>query len=616
MIVSTQLFEAHLECPTKCWLLSRAEPAPGNIYAEWVRVQKATYCDEGIKRLLAGVAESDLATGLSIEKNLVGNWRLVVDLRLRTAKLESHLRAAERTSPEARGRPAQLVPYRFQFANKLTKNDKLSLAFDAFVLSEVVGSEVSFGRITHGDGHVTRKVKLSPLASEVQERVQSIAALVAQDSPPDLVLNAHCRECEFQARCHRLAADRDELSLLSGMSETERKKLHDKGIFTVTQLSYTFRPRRRRRQSHGKQEKFHHSLRALAIRENKIHAADLLDPRLNGTLVYLDVEGLPDCDFYYLIGILVRTADGPVQHGFWADDEVGEKRIWNEFLDTLSTIRDPQLIHFGSYETVFLKRMRERHGAPPKGSAVEKAIEHPVNLLSLIFARIYFPTFTNGVKEIAGYLGFRWSGPVASGLEAIVWRQRWEISRDPKQRKALLDYNREDCEALEAVADKLIEIHHASPLDGQPSQNDVVRTSKLTRQGPFVFKRNEFVFPEMESINKAAYWDYQRERVYVKSRHKLSCKRKRYVASRSALSPNATVEYARPSFCPTCKSKLIYRHGKRRKTVVDLRFMRHGVKRWVTRHVAQRYRCLSCLRFPEHGQQIQNLDGASASAYL
>ncbi len=26
-----------------------------------------------------------------------------------------------------------------------------------------------------------------------------------------------------------------------------------------------------------------------------------------------------------------------------------------------------------------------------------------------------------------------------------------------------------------------------------------------------------FAFPELEAINKAAYWDYQRERVYVRS---------------------------------------------------------------------------------------------------
>ena len=43
MIVSSQLFESYLECSTKCWLRSRAEPATGNFYAEWARAQNETY---------------------------------------------------------------------------------------------------------------------------------------------------------------------------------------------------------------------------------------------------------------------------------------------------------------------------------------------------------------------------------------------------------------------------------------------------------------------------------------------------------------------------------------------------------------------------------------------
>ena len=261
----------------------------------------------------------------------------------------------------------------------------------------------------HGDGHATLKVKTPALASEVRKRIKDITALLADNSPPDLVLNRHCGQCEFQARCRKQATEKDELSLLSGMSEKERKKLHGKGIFTVTQLSYTFRPRRRRRELRGKQEKFHHSLRALAIRENKIHAVDLLDPKLDGTPVYLDVEGLPDRDFYYLIGIRVGTGDGAVQHSFWADDENGEKRIWNEFLDILSAIPDPRLIHYGSYETIFLKRMCERHGGPREGSAAATAIEHAMNLLSFVFAQYLFPDVLQRIE------GDRWISRISAG---------------------------------------------------------------------------------------------------------------------------------------------------------------------------------------------------------
>jgi predicted RecB family nuclease len=75
--------------------------------------------------------------------------------------------------------------------------------------------------------------------------VERIAVQQESPSPPPLILNKHCAECAFQARCRQVAVEKDELSLLSGMTEKERKKQHDKGIFTITQLSYTFRPRRK-----------------------------------------------------------------------------------------------------------------------------------------------------------------------------------------------------------------------------------------------------------------------------------------------------------------------------------------------------------------------------------
>ena len=69
MIVTSQLFEAYIECPTKCWLRSRAEPTAGNVYAEWIRAQNEAYRRDGLKNLLAILPKSDCAMGLPISKN-------------------------------------------------------------------------------------------------------------------------------------------------------------------------------------------------------------------------------------------------------------------------------------------------------------------------------------------------------------------------------------------------------------------------------------------------------------------------------------------------------------------------------------------------------------------
>ena len=297
-----------------------------------------------------------------------------------------------------------------------------------------------------------------------------------------------------------------------------------------------------------------------------------------------------------MIGIRIGTGDHAVQYAFWADDETAEKRIWNEFLDVISTISNPRLIHFGSYETVFLERMSRRHGQPREGSTVALAIERAVNLLSFVFAHIYFPTFSNGLKDIAEYLGFRWSGSPRTGLEAIIWRHHWEVSGDQCVKQALLDYNRDDCEALALVANRIVGLYRLSPANSPSSQNDVIRASEVKQEGlfPLRFGRNTFAVPELEIINKAAYWNYQRERVYVQSRNKSAREREQHSTHRNTLKPNTTIECPRATACPRCKSNRINRNGKRSKTVLDLQFTKHGIKRWITRHVRVHQRCRSC----------------------
>ena len=185
--------------------------------------------------------------------------------------------------------------------------------------------------MSHGDNSATLKVKVPPLLAAVRKLIKQIVAQLANDSPPDLVLNRHCGECEFHDCCRQKALAKDDLSLLAGMREKERTKLRRKGIFTVTQLSYTFRPRRRPKRLRDKCEKYHHALKALAIREKKIHIVGSPELKIEGTPIYLDVEGLPDRDFYYLIGIRIGNGNSAVQHSLWADDVEDERKIWREF---------------------------------------------------------------------------------------------------------------------------------------------------------------------------------------------------------------------------------------------------------------------------------------------
>jgi len=618
MKITTSLFEASLKCLTKCFLLSLGETGAGNAYAAWVRTQVESYRREGIQDLMEGGTHDKCIGVLSGTADLkTPKWRLAVDFVARAQNLESRIDAVEKVPSEGRGKPAQFIPIRFIFSNKLTRDDKLLLAFDALVLSEMLGRKVSLGRIIHGDDHMTLRVKTATLAKEARKLTMKFDMMFSSHSPPDLVLKRHCAECEFQVRCMQKAIEKDDLSLLSSMTEKERRKFNSKGIFTVTQLSYTFRPRRRPKRLAAKREKYHHCLKALSLRERKIHIVGRPELKIEGTPVFLDVEGLPDCDSYYLIGVRIKTAEGIIQHSLWADRADEEKKIWTDFLSILSGIDNPVLIHYGSFETTFLKRMCDRYGRPPEGSAMAKAIESPGNLVSVVFAQIYFPTFSNGLKAIAGYLGFAWSAPTASGVQTIAWRHQWEATKTPSLKAAIRTYNAQDCEALELVASKLVELHQSSPEAEGSSLKDVVHTERLKPDHPYSFKRNTFSFPELDAINKAAYWDYQRERVYVKSNAGLKGALRRSSEARNVLLPNKTIECPPPRSCSKCDSTKFFGHGKRSKIVHDLKFMRYGIKRWIILYQFRRYKCQRCgaTFFPEERYWTRSKFGAGIVAY-
>jgi predicted RecB family nuclease len=598
MKITTSLFQAYIKCPTKCWLRFTGEPATGNEYAKWAQSQNESYRDAAIERLRSEGPQEEGAVAPAQEDLKTSKWRLGFDIVATSQNLETRLQAVERVPSEGRGKSARFIPIRFVYTNKLGKDEKLLLAFDAFVLSDVLGGEVSVGKIIHGDNHATQNVKTSTLVAEARKRLDKIATLLSNLAPPDLVLNRHCAECEFQARCRKLAVEKDDLSLLAGMKEDERKEYNSKGIFTVTQLSYTFRPRRRPKKLRDKKEKHHHSLKALAIREKKIYIVGSPELHIEGMPVYLDVEGLPERDFYYLLGVRIGNGESAVQHSLWADSVEDEGKIWREFLGILETVEKPVLIYYGSYETTFLHRMCARFGGPIGNAAgVVRAIEHPVNLLSTIYAQVYFPTFSNGLKEIAGALGFKWSEADASGSRSVIWRHSWNGSRDPAMKEKLITYNAEDCEALglvERTVSRLAD-RNVRPDAVETKETSVVRTDDLKH--PLVNKWREFSSPlsELEFVTNAAHWDYQRDRIYVRSSKQLKrARRKAKATPKNVWRVDKVIKEHASTKCPRCQRKGS-KHGTVRSRIVqEVVFGRFSVKRRIIRYEYQPYWCSKC----------------------
>jgi len=608
MPVTREVFEAFLKCPTKSYLRSKNVVGVYSEFGEWQQHVQERFKQAACRQFCSSVPEDELHVGTPPLRALEDRrYHVITDYAVDRPSIQSRLHALKlaRSDNDVGG---PYIPIRFIPRETLTAADKLLLAFDALALSQASGKMPRIGRIIHGPQYASVTVLLDGFLDKVRLIHGNIAAQQAEGTPPPLILNKHCGECEFQSRCRQIAIEKDDLSLLPNMTEKERRKQHDKGIFTVTQLSYTFRPRRR---SGPAAMKYQHALKALAIRKNQIHILGIPALSAPGTPVYFDVEGVPDSGFYYLIGLRTASPGSSVQYSFWADNSADEQNMWAECLRRLSRIDSPRLIYYGSYETQFLKRMRARYPHIGNPMFLEQLTKSALNLLSVIYAHVYFPTYSNGLKDVARYLGFRWSDSTSSGLSALVWRFQWETSREPRLKEKLITYNAEDCAATQMVAEALSALCQTVSSEGTPKA-DVVNVDSLKREFPQRFGEVEFVLPEFRQINQAAYWNYQRNRIYVRSNRRLQRLSRETLKGypKRELRPNKIIpiEEPRPVSCSHCNDPLIYKWGWFSQTVYDLRSSPAGIRRWVVRYLVRRYICWHCkatfhqyVRKPKYG---------------
>jgi len=602
MKITPRRFEAYLKCPMKCWLRSAGEHDVDNPYAVWFDAQNEAYRAAGIERLISETSQGQCALSPSEPTLKSATWKLAVNVFAQRPTLEAHLHAVRRVPMEDQQNCFQLVPVRFVFTNKLNKDDKSLLGFDALLLSELLNKEVSFGTIVHGTHHAVLKTDTSLLVEEVCKRIAEIESLLSNPAPPALVLNRHCPECEFQARCRQEATAKDDLSLLQGMSEKERERHRSKGIFTVTQLSYTFRPKRTPKRAKNLDKPRYLALQALAIRENTvyIHGAPVLPE--SETQVYLDIEGLLDREAYYLIGMLVVSNGHETFHSFWADTRSDEPIIFAQFAETISGIDNCRVFHFGDYETTALKsikpRLAERHQ-----QQIEIILQKCTNVLSIIYPHVYFPTYSNSLKEIGRFLGIAYADAPITGLESVIWRSNWELNGNPDLEARLRDYNKADCLYLKGVTEFILRQISSAP--GQDHGTKVGRTTEMSRPHPRwkMFDRHDYALEDLKCVIKSAYFDYQREKVFVRTDPSLKKVHKQH---RKLKQTNLRANQERNlqcKKCPFCRTRAVEAVQERDRFTIDLKFSKNGVRKAITHTTYFRYRCLKC------GQAFSSWDG-------
>jgi len=377
-------------------------------------------------------------------------------------------------------------------------------------------------------------------------------------------------------------------------------------FLTVTQLAHTFRPRRKPKRAAQYSAKRYHSLQALAIRDKRIYVFGTPVMRPGAVTIYLDVESTAQNGFVYLIGMVVVENGKERAYSLWADSKDQECSIFEQFLSLVSQYEDFLVFSYGSYERAFLKRMRRQS---EQKNLVDKVLERLVNTLSFVYAHIYFPTYSNGLKDTGGYLGCSWTEADASGIQSMVWRMRWEATHDEAWKRTLLTYNLEDCAALKKVTGLIHAVATTNGPERRPLTigDEAVPVSWVQEVDKLADARKwgrvNFRQPDFEFINNCSYFDYQRDRVFIRTSRTLKRnKAKRANGGNRHLRASKRLRIV-GSMCPSCSGceittaaagKPIPNRQPRVKRAFDLVFSAGAIKRQVIEFRTSVHQCLTC----------------------
>jgi predicted RecB family nuclease len=432
--------------------------------------QQGTKCDfeAMLKKLRAEVILKAIATIISrypgdqVARNfplttagLKRGPQYILDGTLEDETLALHFDGLKRMEGESKLGDFHYLPVLFHEGRQVKKEQKLLLEVYGTFLSGLQGRAPAYGIIWHGRECKATRVRLNPDLRKAEQILRGLKDMATSGLPPRLLLNDHCPVCEFRQRCHEQAVQEDNITLLRGIGEKEVNRYARKGISTVTQLSCTFRLRKRGKRVKTQERPHYFALRALALREKKIYVLGTPTLPITPVRLYFDCEGDPERGFVYLIGLTV-VGDGEEKHySFWADVEAEERSIFQQFLDVVGRYPDSTLIYYGSYERAFLRRMRK---VAVGKKLVDRLLADSCNVVSVIYASIYFPTYSNELKQVGAYLGFTWSEGNASGAQSVAWRRAWESGGVNSVKQKLITYNAEDCAALRRVTERIAEI--------------------------------------------------------------------------------------------------------------------------------------------------------------
>jgi len=239
--ITSEIVVAYAHCPLKGYLLlCTDEIGQQHEYVAILERQRQMNQDR-YKTLLA---EDHHAITARDQTDLKGGRDYLIGLTLHARGLEAEYAALTKVPARSSLGNFSYEPTIVAATYNLTTEHKLQVAFAGLVLGYIQATAPTRGIVVGLDaqGHaIDLRKHYKPLGLLLNPLKRWADAPPVE--PPPVILNKHCPTCQFQAQCRDKAEKAEDLSLLDRMTPKSIRRYQSKGIFTVTQLSYLFRPR-------------------------------------------------------------------------------------------------------------------------------------------------------------------------------------------------------------------------------------------------------------------------------------------------------------------------------------------------------------------------------------
>lgn len=594
-IITSEVLIAYSQCPRKAFLLlCTNHKGTMHEYAEMID-HKA---QENQQQFISDFRQRSPDIQPYSISNLKNGADFLTNVKLQAEGLEATCGLLTKVSGRSSIGNYHYEPTIFVGTHKVSKEQKLALFFAGHVLGLVQNKSPLKGKIVGADGksHLVKLENRDKVLLLLLEPLQEWADMPLVEPAP-IILNKHCSTCQFRNMCRKQAEQEDNLSLLDRVTPKVIRKYEKKGIFTVRQLSYLYKLRRRKKRAKKHAVTHKIELQALAIRTGKIYLQDVPEVLRQPVELFLDIEGIPDQQAFYLIGLLVCETDTCTYHSFWADTLQDEALIWQQFLEMVDQYRDAPIYHYGSYEPRALAQLSRRYKSD--GEALKDRL---VNVNTYIYGRVYFPIRSNRLKNIGEFIGASWTAKDASGLQSLVWRHHWDETQNTGYQQILLTYNEEDCRALMLLTDELTRIKNSAA-----TLSEIDFADQPKRQATEV---GEEIHSQFGEILKFAHADYDKRKISFrwetdikKDKAKRGGKKGHQAYLRVTPRAGKIIRVPRRRMCPKHKGvSLQSSENLAERTIIDLIFTKNGVRKVITKYIGTKSYCPRCYRYYDpHG---------------